>query len=85
MSRIYLNDDWKFTPEYSDDFLTADNEKVSSVRLPHTCRELPFHYFSEDEYQMVCGYQKNLEVPKEWQGKNIFLTVDGELILQKFM
>ena len=77
MRRIYLNDDWKFTPEYSDDFLTADNEKVSSVRLPHTCRELPFHYFSEDEYQMVCGYQKMLEVPKEWQGKNIFLTVDG--------
>ena len=77
MSRVYLNDDWKFTPEYSDDFLKTENEKMSGVRLPHTCRELPFHYFSENEYQMVCGYQKILEVPEEWKGKKIFLTIDG--------
>ena len=64
MSRIYLNDDWKFTADFDNVFLTADNEKLQSVRLPHTCKELPFHYFSENEYQMICGYQKVLSVPK---------------------
>ena len=77
MSRIYINDDWKFTPEYSDEFLRSDNSHLLSVRLPHTCKELPFHYFSEEEYQMVCGYQKIVSVPKQWQEKKVFLTVDG--------
>ena len=77
MNRIYINDDWKFTSEYSDDFLIADNSTLSIVRLPHTCKELPFHYFSEEEYQMVCGYQKRLFAPKVWQRKIILLTIEG--------
>ena len=77
MSRIYLNDDWKFTSEYSDEFLKQEKKDIVTVRLPHTCKELPFHYFSEDEYQMVCGYQKTLYAPKQWQGKKVFLTIDG--------
>lgn len=77
MCRVYLNDDWKFTSEYNNEFLTADNSSMPTVRLPHTCKELPFHYFSEDEYQLVCGYQKSLSVPGEWKDKKIFLTVDG--------
>ena len=77
MSRIYINDDWKFTSEYSDEFLKQEKKDIVTVRLPHTCKELPFHYFSEDEYQMVCGYQKILYAPKQWQGKKVFLTIDG--------
>lgn len=77
MSRIYINDDWKFTSEYSEDFLISDNSTLPTVRLPHTCKELPFHYFSEEEYQMVCGYRKRLFAPKQWQGKKILLTIDA--------
>ncbi len=77
MGRIYINDDWKFTSEYSDEFLTSGNSDLPNVRLPHTCKELPFHYFSEEEYQMVCGYQKILFAPKVWQGKVILLTIEG--------
>ena len=77
MNRIYINDDWKFTSEYRDEFLISDNSVLPSVRLPHTCKELPFHYFSEEEYQMVCGYQKMVFAPKVWQGKVILLTIEG--------
>ncbi len=77
MSRIYLNDDWKFTSEFSEKFLKQESKDWVSVRLPHTCKELPFHYFSENEYQMVCGYQKTLFAPKQWQSKKVFLTIDG--------
>lgn len=77
MSRIYINDDWKFTPEYRDEFLKSDNKNLESVRLPHSCKELPFHYFSENEYQMICGYQKALFAPIQWKGKCVFLTIEG--------
>ena len=77
MNRIYINDDWKFTSEYRDEFLISDNSVLPSVRLPHTCKELPFHYFSEEEYQMVCGYQKMVFASKVWQGKVILLTIEG--------
>lgn len=77
MNRIYINDNWKFTAKYSDELLRTENNNLTTVRLPHTCKELPFHYFSEDEYQMVCGYQRTLFAPKQWQGKKIFLTIDG--------
>ena len=73
MSRIYINNDWKF----SEDFFKLDSEDVKFVRLPHTCKELPYNYFSEEEYQMVCGYERKIDVPKEWEGKRVFLTIEG--------
>ena len=57
MSRIYINHDWQFAPQFSEALLGEGMENLESVRLPHTCRELPYHYFSESEYQMVCGYR----------------------------
>lgn len=77
MSRIYLNDDWEFTSEFSAEFLNQERKAEEKVRLPHTCKELPFHYFSENEYQMICGYRKTLKVPLNWQGKKILFTIDG--------
>ena len=79
MGRIYINDDWKFTSEFTEEFLKGEIDEYSlqSIRLPHTCRELPFHYFNEEDYQMVCGYQKVIYVPKQWQRKKVLLTIDG--------
>lgn len=79
MSRIYLNDDWEFTEVFNEAFLNGtekDCEKMT-VRLPHSCKELPYHYFDEAEYQMVCAYRKEIPVPEEWNGKRVLLTVDG--------
>ena len=79
MGRIYLNNDWKFVPEFTEEFLNQklEEDSLQSVRLPHTCKELPFHYFNEEDYQMVCGYQKVIYVPKQWQRKKVLLTIDG--------
>ena len=77
MSRIYINNDWQFTPQFSEALLEARMEDLESVRLPHTCKELPYHYFSEEEYQMICGYRKVLDVPDEWKGKRVLMTIDG--------
>lgn len=77
--RLYINDGWFFTEEFTDAFLEfnqADKE-LKTVRLPHTCKEVPAHYFDEHEYQMICGYKKKISVPKEWEGKAVLLTIDG--------
>ena len=83
--RIYLNDDWSFTETFTEDFLKEDYEEnlkdknhiLTSVRLPHTCKETPFHYFDESVYQMECGYRRKLFAPNEWLGKQVFMTFEG--------
>ena len=79
MERIYLNDDWLFAESYDASLLDREMEeaKLQKVRLPHTVRELPFHYFDESLYQMECGYRRHLWVPESWKGKRLLLTIDG--------
>lgn len=77
-NKVYLNDGWKFTETYTDQLLTTDGlDGLPEVRIPHTVKELPFHYFDESEYQMLAGYAKVLAVPGEWEGKDLLLTFEG--------
>lgn len=77
--RIYLNNDWGYTENYSDALLKNDYDAscLEAVRLPHTCKETPFHYFDEHIYQFVSGYRRVLNAPEEWRGKRVILTIDG--------
>ncbi len=77
--RIYLNNDWYFTETFSDALLSseADTSALTSVRIPHTVKETPFHYFDESEYQMVSGYVKKLTVDPAWEGKTLLLTFEA--------
>lgn len=77
--RIYLNDHWKFTKEFSEELLKAncDENLLKSVRLPHTVQETAFSYFDEAAYQMVSGYRRILRIPEEWRGKRLLLTFEG--------
>lgn len=79
MERIYLNDDWKFTENFSEELIdmTYDDSGLSDVRLPHTCKQVPLHYFDESEYQMVSGYRKTVYAPKKWKNKKLLLTFEG--------
>ena len=73
--RINLNNDWEFTEAWSMDFAEGRPAETESVRLPHTCREVPFHYFDESLYQMKGGYRRVIHVPAEWKTKRIILTI----------
>ena len=77
--RLYLNDDWLFTEQFEDSLAAPEylENTLQPVRLPHTCKETPFHYFDESLYQMVSGYRRHLQVPADWQGKRILLTFEG--------
>ena len=77
--RFYLNDDWLFTEQFEDSLTAPEypENTLQPVRLPHTCKETPFHYFDESLYQMVSGYRHHLQIPADWQGKRILLTFEG--------
>ncbi|MBR6223636.1 MAG: glycoside hydrolase family 2 protein [Lachnospiraceae bacterium] len=79
MARIYLNDDWGFTEEFKDAMLDSSyrGDELKRVRIPHTVKELPLHYFDESEYQMLSGYTRVLNAPKEWEDKAVLLTFEG--------
>ena len=65
---IAFNNGWLFTEDYDAGF-----DKASSVRLPHTAREIPYNYIDCHDYQMVCGYRKSFTAPLEWQDKRLIL------------
>ena len=59
MGRIYLNNDWQFIPEFSDEIKNMDcTLELENVRIPHTTKEVPFNCFDESVYQMLCGYRR---------------------------
>ena len=62
---IHLNDGWEFTHGFDNDFLNGGGDadtRIKKVRLPHTCKVTPYHYFDESIYQMVCGYRRRLDL-----------------------
>ena len=79
MGRVYLNEGWKFTENFSINLFYpgAGDSELQDVRFPHTCKELPYHYFDENEYQMVCGYRRTLRVEEAWKGKTMLFTCEG--------
>ena len=52
--RQYINDNWMFTENFTEDLIRemGAGQEMTPVRLPHTCKETPFHYFDEQIYQM---------------------------------
>ncbi|MCM1273621.1 MAG: glycoside hydrolase family 2 protein [Clostridium sp.] len=65
--------------QFSEQIFDADfaENEMTAVRLPHTCKELPLHYFDEHIYQTVSGYRRVITAPEEWKGQNVILTIDG--------
>ncbi|MBP5413704.1 MAG: glycoside hydrolase family 2 protein, partial [Lachnospiraceae bacterium] len=77
--RIYLNDDWMFGENFDESMLGADYDvtDMKPVRIPHTVKETPLHYFDEHVYQMVSGYVRKLDIPEDYKGKTLLLTFEG--------
>lgn len=75
----YVNNHWYFTEKFNEAWLEPESDfgGGEEVRLPHTCKETPLHYFDESEYQMVCGYGYKLYAKPEWEGKILQMTFEG--------
>lgn len=77
--RVYLNNDWMFKEVFEDAMKEVgyDTDPLTRVRIPHTVKETPLHYFDEHDYQMVSGYIRKIDVPGNWKGKVLLLTMEG--------
>ena len=79
MDKIYLNEDWYFSEHFTEEMIdpatgAADMKKV---RLPHTVKETPFHYFPESMLEMVSCYRRVIHVEDAWRKGHILLTFEG--------
>ncbi len=78
-TRLYLDNDWFFTETFDEALLCEkpDTGALKPVRIPHTVKETPYHYFDESAYQMLSGYVKVLPVDAQWKGKVLLLTFEA--------
>ena len=71
-------EDWEFTRHWTEAFGKGlPVPKQEAVRLPHTCREVPLHYATPADYEMVCGYRKRFRVPPVQAAPRLFVRFDG--------
>ena len=77
--RVYLNNGWCFGREFDGSMIdgSADIDRLENVRVPHTVKETPLHYFDEKSYQLISGYVRKLDIKREWDGKILLLTFEG--------
>lgn len=64
---IHLNFDWKYKDSFTDEMLKKDydDSAFALVNIPHTNKELPYHYFDEKSYQFISCYRKSFSLTKE--------------------
>ena len=71
-------ENWEFTRHWTEAFGKGlPVPKQQAVRLPHTCREVPLHYATPADYEMVCGYRKRFRVPPVQAAPRLFVRFDG--------
>lgn len=78
--RYQINHNWYFTQHYTGSLNSMPSEKLEElelVQIPHTVQMLPLRYCSEKDYQMVSAYIKEIDIPKDWEGKCVTLTLEG--------
>lgn len=77
-----LNFNWKFVPEYKDEFLKSLNEG-EMVNIPHSVKEVPYNYFSEFDYQILSTYEKFFDVDDLNETRRYLLRFDGFMVKAK--
>ena len=78
--RYQINHNWYFTQHYTGSLNSMPSERLEElewVQLPHTVKMLPLRYCNEKDYQMVSAYIKELDIPRDWEGKSVTLTLEG--------
>lgn len=75
---INLNNGWYYKPEYRKGLeREEDLSGFVRVNLPHTNLEVPYNYFDEKSYQFQSCYKYPLQIPREMEGKHIYLHFEG--------
>jgi beta-galactosidase len=74
-----INRGWRFSPkpiEGGHD-KAFDDSRFERIVVPHTNKSLPWHGFDEKQYEFVSLYRRHFKLPKEAQGKRVFVDFEG--------
>lgn len=74
-----LNFNWKFIPNFKDEYLKVAPEG-ELVNIPHSVKEIPYNYFSENDYQIVSTYEKFFDVDNFDNKRRYFIRFDGFMV-----
>lgn len=78
MMKYSFCDGWEFSSCWTEAFAEGlPLPECEEVRLPHTCREVPLHYASPADYEMLCGYRKWFYAPSVQTAPRLFVRFDG--------
>ena len=75
-----LNFNWKFVPDYKDEYLDMMPHSSKCVNIPHCAKEVPYNYFNEKDYQIVSTYEKVFDVEEDIKNKIVKLVFDGYML-----
>lgn len=68
-----LNYSWSFIKGFKEDYLTSiDKNTAEEVNIPHNAVEMPYNYFSEEDYQGLFTYEKHFDVVN-YDPKRVYL------------
>ena len=71
-----FNDNWEFTPDWTEAFGRGEGAECETVRLPHTVNVVPLHAIDHESFQMISGYRKKFTLPDD-SGKRYFIRFGG--------
>ena len=68
-----LNYSWAFIKGFKEDYLAKlDKNIAEEVNIPHNAVEMPYNYFSEEDYQGLFTYEKVFDV-ENYSSKRVYL------------
>ena len=82
---IPLWQNWQFAENFTEQYIQPDCDEThfTQVQLPHTVKEVPYHYFDEKIYQFSSCYRKKFSVSSQLQGMRLFIDFDGVMCYAK--
>lgn len=77
-----LNFSWSFIKGFKDEYLNKlDKVEATEVNVPHNPVEIPYNYFSEQNYQGLFTYEKFFDVENYNKNKVYILHFEGFMFL----
>ena len=75
-----LNFNWRFSPDFKEEYLKKTSDGFGLVNIPHTAKQVPYNYFDEKDYQIVSTYEKVFDVEEDITNKTTILNFDGFML-----
>ena len=75
-----LNFSWKYVPDFKEEYLEKLPDTALEVNIPHTAFEVPYNYFSENDYQAIVTYEKTFNISKVNKNRRYFIRFDGLMV-----